>query len=294
MKERVPWEKCPTEWRLVLLGAPLGNPADASARLRDDARRRRRGRRRGHPPAGPARPRPRRHRRAAGSSRTSRATRSGVPPNWSTRSPAARSSRWSPTAACPASPTPATGWSGPRSTPACRSPPRPGRARSPPRWRSPGCPATGSASRASCPASGGARRARLRALAAEERTLVFFEAPHRLAATLADLAAAFGADRPAALCRELTKTYEEVLRRPLGELAAVGRRRRAARRDHAGRGRRPGRRRRPVPTPSCAPRSPTGRPPVRPDATPSPPSRPSTACAAATSTTLVHQDRAGS
>lgn len=65
----------------------------------------------------------------------------------------------------------------------------------------------------------GARRSRLRALAAEERTLVLFEAPHRIAAALADLAGTFGADRPAALCRELTKTYEEVLRRPLGELA---------------------------------------------------------------------------
>ncbi|MEV4809681.1 16S rRNA (cytidine(1402)-2'-O)-methyltransferase [Micromonospora avicenniae] len=69
------------------------------------------------------------------------------------------------------------------------------------------------------PRSPGARRSRLRALAGEERTLVFFEAPHRVASALADLADAFGADRPAALCRELTKTYEEVLRRPLGELA---------------------------------------------------------------------------
>ncbi|MGW4467631.1 16S rRNA (cytidine(1402)-2'-O)-methyltransferase [Micromonospora sp. NPDC004704] len=69
------------------------------------------------------------------------------------------------------------------------------------------------------PRTGGARRTRLRALAAEERTLVFFEAPHRVAGTLTDLAATFGADRPAAVCRELTKTYEEVLRRTLGELA---------------------------------------------------------------------------
>lgn len=69
------------------------------------------------------------------------------------------------------------------------------------------------------PRTGGARRTRLRALAAEERTLVFFEAPHRVAGTLTDLADTFGADRPAAVCRELTKTYEEVLRRPLGELA---------------------------------------------------------------------------
>ncbi|MBY8871561.1 16S rRNA (cytidine(1402)-2'-O)-methyltransferase [Micromonospora sp. PLK6-60] len=69
------------------------------------------------------------------------------------------------------------------------------------------------------PRTPGGRRSRLSALAAEERTLVFFEAPHRITGALADLAAAFGADRPAALCRELTKTYEEVVRRPLGELA---------------------------------------------------------------------------
>ncbi|WBB56396.1 16S rRNA (cytidine(1402)-2'-O)-methyltransferase [Verrucosispora sp. WMMD573] len=69
------------------------------------------------------------------------------------------------------------------------------------------------------PRAPGARRARLRALAAEERTLVLFEAPHRIAAALTDLADTFGPDRPAAVCRELTKTYEEVLRRPLGELA---------------------------------------------------------------------------
>lgn len=66
----------------------------------------------------------------------------------------------------------------------------------------------------------GQRRARLAALAGEERTLVFFEAPHRLAATLADLAAAFGVERQAAVCRELTKVYEEVRRDTLGSLAA--------------------------------------------------------------------------
>jgi 16S rRNA (cytidine1402-2'-O)-methyltransferase len=70
------------------------------------------------------------------------------------------------------------------------------------------------------PRSGGGRRSRLRALAGEERTLVFFEAPHRIAGSLADLAATFGADRPAAVCRELTKTYEEIRRGTLGELAA--------------------------------------------------------------------------
>jgi 16S rRNA (cytidine1402-2'-O)-methyltransferase len=65
----------------------------------------------------------------------------------------------------------------------------------------------------------GERRARLAALAGEERTLVLFEAPHRLAACLVDLAAAFGPDRAAAVCRELTKTFEEVRRATLGELA---------------------------------------------------------------------------
>jgi 16S rRNA (cytidine1402-2'-O)-methyltransferase len=70
------------------------------------------------------------------------------------------------------------------------------------------------------PRTGSHRRSRLRELAAEPRTLVFFEAPHRIAGALADLAATFGDDRSAAVCRELTKTYEEVRRGTLGELAA--------------------------------------------------------------------------
>ena len=69
------------------------------------------------------------------------------------------------------------------------------------------------------PRRGAERRRRLAELAGEPRTLVFFEAPHRAAATLTDLAGAFGADRPAVACRELTKTYEEVRRATLGELA---------------------------------------------------------------------------
>ncbi len=56
------------------------------------------------------------------------------------------------------------------------------------------------------------------ALADEQRTIVFFEAPHRLARRLHDLVAAFGGDRRAAVCRELTKTYEEVRRGTLDEL----------------------------------------------------------------------------
>ena len=69
------------------------------------------------------------------------------------------------------------------------------------------------------PRKAGERSRRLAALATEERTLVLFEAPHRTAAALAALAAAFGEDRPAAVCRELTKTHEEVRRGGLGELA---------------------------------------------------------------------------
>jgi len=75
------------------------------------------------------------------------------------------------------------------------------------------------------PRKAGERRARLAELADEPRTLVFFEAPHRTAATLAALGAAFGADRAACVCRELTKTHEEIRRATLGPLeewAAAG------------------------------------------------------------------------
>ena len=70
------------------------------------------------------------------------------------------------------------------------------------------------------PRKGGERRSRLAGLADERRTMVFFESPHRLADALTDAAAAFGGSRPAAVCRELTKTYEEIRRGPLAELAA--------------------------------------------------------------------------
>jgi 16S rRNA (cytidine1402-2'-O)-methyltransferase len=63
------------------------------------------------------------------------------------------------------------------------------------------------------------RLRRLAELAIEPRTMVFFEAPHRTAATLSAMAEALGADRPGAVCRELTKTYEEVRRGSLQELA---------------------------------------------------------------------------
>ncbi|MEU5339941.1 MULTISPECIES: 16S rRNA (cytidine(1402)-2'-O)-methyltransferase [unclassified Streptomyces] len=70
------------------------------------------------------------------------------------------------------------------------------------------------------PRKAGERLSRLRENAGERRTLVYFEAPHRLDDTLAAMAEVFGAERRAAVCRELTKTYEEVKRGPLGELAA--------------------------------------------------------------------------
>ena len=70
------------------------------------------------------------------------------------------------------------------------------------------------------PRKTGERSRRLAELAAEPRTMVFFEAPHRTAAALAAMAAAFGEDRPAAVCRELTKTHEEVRRGPLAGLVA--------------------------------------------------------------------------
>lgn len=69
------------------------------------------------------------------------------------------------------------------------------------------------------PRRAGERRRWLATLAEQERTTVFFEAPHRLAACLADAVAVLGEHRRVAVCRELTKTYEEVLRGQLGELA---------------------------------------------------------------------------
>ena len=63
------------------------------------------------------------------------------------------------------------------------------------------------------------RRAHLESLRSEERTMVFYEAPHKLSATLRDLRDTFGPERPVSLCRELTKLHEEVRRATLGEAA---------------------------------------------------------------------------
>ena len=60
------------------------------------------------------------------------------------------------------------------------------------------------------------RKAHLESLVKENRTMIFYEAPHKLLATLEDMAAVFGAERPISLCRELTKLHEEVVRTTLG------------------------------------------------------------------------------
>jgi 16S rRNA (cytidine1402-2'-O)-methyltransferase len=73
------------------------------------------------------------------------------------------------------------------------------------------------------PARARERRAALAALANEKRTVVFFEAPHRIAAALADMAAELGTERQAVAARELTKAHETVYRGTLGELAARAR-----------------------------------------------------------------------
>ncbi|MET3568078.1 16S rRNA (cytidine1402-2'-O)-methyltransferase [Leifsonia sp. 563] len=70
------------------------------------------------------------------------------------------------------------------------------------------------------PRKQGERLSTLRAVAAEPRTMVFFESPNRLAASLGDIATALGADRRVVVCRELTKLYEEVRRGTAAELAA--------------------------------------------------------------------------
>ena len=65
------------------------------------------------------------------------------------------------------------------------------------------------------------RREHLTSLQNEQRTMIFYEAPHKLLSTLEDMAEAFGPDRSISLCRELTKLHEEVVRTTLGEAAAM-------------------------------------------------------------------------
>ena len=177
---------------LVLVGTPIGNLGDLSPRAVEALRRGRRSSAARTPgaPAGCS--------QHAGVARRAAAAPSTTTPR---RAPIAEvlgaarraASGWpsSPTPACPASPTPASGWCGRRSTPGTPVEVVPGpsaaiaalvveRA----------CRPGGSCSRASCPGKGSGRTERLAALAGERRTIVLYEAPHRLARTLADLAAA--------------------------------------------------------------------------------------------------------
>jgi 16S rRNA (cytidine1402-2'-O)-methyltransferase len=70
------------------------------------------------------------------------------------------------------------------------------------------------------PRTSGTRKAWFEDLAEEERTMIFFEAPHRLKESLLDACDVFGNERMGAICREMTKTYEETIRGTLGELLA--------------------------------------------------------------------------
>ncbi|MBO5954063.1 MAG: 16S rRNA (cytidine(1402)-2'-O)-methyltransferase [Oscillospiraceae bacterium] len=65
------------------------------------------------------------------------------------------------------------------------------------------------------------RREHLESLISEKRTMIFYEAPHKLLSTLEDMASVFGAERPISLCRELTKLHEEVIRTTLGQAIAM-------------------------------------------------------------------------
>ena len=126
---------------------------------------------------------------------------------------------WSPTPACRRSPTPATGWSPPPSSAASRSPRCPARPRSLTALALSGLPVDRFCFEGFLPRKAGERRApagRARRRAAHDG-LLRGAAPHRRT-TSAAMAEAFGPDRRAAVCRELTKTYEEVRRGPLAEL----------------------------------------------------------------------------
>ena len=172
---------------------------------------------------------------------------STMPPSsgrsFSPRSPRARAWRWSATPARRSSPTPATGWWSRRPRPATRSSRSPAPRRCSPALVVAGLPTDAFLFAGFLPPKEAARRKRLAALAAVPATLVFYESPHRLGASLADMAAVLG-DRPAAVARELTKTFETVRRGTLAALAARLRRRpRRRARSSSSSARRPRRRR---------------------------------------------------
>ena len=204
---------------LVLVGTPIGNLGDLGARALDVLAPRRRDRVRGHAPHAPPVD-PRGHLGArAGCARCPRTTR----PRASTASstlvaggarvafvtdagmPGDQRSGRAPRACLPGR------------RPAVEIVPGPRRGHHRARALRP-ARRTGSCSRGSCPARAGPRAERLAAIAAEPRTVVLYESPRRVLATLRDLEATCGPDRPAALARELTKVHEEVRRGSLASL----------------------------------------------------------------------------
>ena len=233
---------------LVLAGTPIGDLADASPRLAaswpapTSSPPRTPGGCAGWPPR-------------SGSSSTGRVVsyydaQRGRPHARAGRGAARRRSGccWSPTPGCRRSPTPATGWSPRPSRRASRSPPCPARPRCSPRSRCPGLPVDRFCFEGFLPRKAGERRApagrssppsRARSCSSRRRTGSRTRSPR--------WPTALGAERPAAVCRELTKTYEEVRRgglRRAGRLGGRGRPRRdhrRRRRRRARRCRRPGR-----------------------------------------------------
>ena len=110
-------------------------------------------------------------------------------------------------------------WSRPRAAQGIAVVAIPGRARRLQRCRSRACRPIASFSKAFCPRKARARRAHSQQLAREARTLIFYEAPHRLADVLRDMARTFGAERRASISRELTKRFETTYSGTLAELA---------------------------------------------------------------------------
>ena len=218
--------------RLVLAATPIGDPLDAPARLAPAARRGRRGRGRGHPPAAPAGRRARASRRPAAWSSHHEHNEARVDAGARDDGAGGRDGRpghrrRDAVGVRPRLPALAARWS----TPACRSPTVPGPSAVLAALAVSGLPTDRFCFEGFLPRKGGQRARALAALADEPRTMVFFEAPHRCAADARRRWRRRSAqDRPAALCRELTKTYEEVVRGTLGELTDLGAGARGARR----------------------------------------------------------------
>ena len=156
-------------------------------------------------------------------SRCTNTTRTRSPASWSSGCSPAIRWRWCRTPARRWSPIRATGWCARRARRACKVSPVPGACAAIAALRWPACPATASCSKASCRRRRRRAASASRALAAEPRTLVFYESAHRIEESLADMAAVFGGERPAVLARELTKLFETVLDDTLADARARSR-----------------------------------------------------------------------